>query len=263
MKHFVVHWPKLSDRKDLLKYQLAVRGVTDVEWVEDTPGNADSPFIKWLHQRTKATMALGFLACSAKHYWILNEMVRRDIPEAIILEDDAVLHESYKQFSIPNGLDFVKLGIGVNWTLDPGPNPINIGNFGCSEAQYVTLKFARELITNINFGHCTDIVYWAHLLHTNRPLVCIPVCHQTSLLEGSSTTGGEYHGAPTLGQFIQGWKSLPKFSWPKLVEEYDRKVAVEEEFERNFGKKLEITNAEYITARLAVSERRPDTTATP
>jgi hypothetical protein len=249
MKHFVVHFPRLAERKAFLKDQLALRGVTDVEWVEDSPGNADSPFIKWLHQRTKSTMAHGFLACSAKHYWILNEMVERSIPEAIILEDDAVLHESYSQFIAPTGLDFVKLGIGVNWSMNPGPDHIHIGNFGCSEAQYVTLKIAKELIHNLNFGHCVDIVYWAHLLHTGRPLVCAPVCHQTSLLEGSSSTGGEYPGALPLGRFIQGWKDLPKFSWPALVAEWRHKTVVESEFERNFGKKLEITNAEYIAVR--------------
>jgi hypothetical protein len=249
MKHFVVHWPKLADRKEFLKGQLAQHGITDVEWVEDTPGNADGPFIKWLHQRTKATMAPGFLACSAKHYWILNEMVRRNIPKAIILEDDAVLHESYGRMKIPEDLDFVKLGMGVNWYMNPGPDPISIGNFGCSEAQYVTLKFAKELVQNLNFGHCADIVYWAHLLHTGRPLVCIPVCHQTSLLEGSSSTGGEHPGAPSLGRFIQLWPELPKFSWPDLMAEYQERATVEAEFEANFGKKLDITNAEYIMVR--------------
>jgi len=77
MKHFVVHDPKLVQRREFLEKHLQDRGVTDVEWVTDL--NSDSKFIKWLHQRTDTPMAPGYLSCSVKHYSILYQMVTRGI----------------------------------------------------------------------------------------------------------------------------------------------------------------------------------------
>jgi hypothetical protein len=195
-------------------------------------------------------MALGYLSCTVKHYIILSEMVRQNIPEAVIFEDDVVLHKNYSQFVPIPGMKFIKLGIGVNWSLNPGLNPVQTLNYGCSEAQYVTLDFARELLNNLNFGHCVDIVYWAYLHHTRHPLVTVPLAHQTSILEGSGTTGqSDSKKEMSLRDFIGGWVTLPKLTWTDLMSEYDRIHRVEDEFVKNFGKRLEIVNAEYIRCR--------------
>ena len=238
MKHFVVHDPKLVHRREFLEKHLQDRGVTDVEWV--TGFNSDSKLVKWLHQRTQTPMALGYLSCTVKHYIILSEMVRQNIPEAVIFEDDVVLHKDYSQFVPIPGLKFIKLGIGVNWHLNPGLNPVQTLNYGCSEAQYVTLDFARELLNNLNFGHCVDIVYWAYLHHTRHPLVTVPLAHQTSILEGSGTTGqSDSKKEMSLRDFIGGWVTLPKLTWTDLMSEDDRIHRVEDEFARNFGKRLQ------------------------
>jgi hypothetical protein len=248
MKHFVVHDPKLVHRREFLEKHLQDRGVTDVEWV--TGFNSDSKLVKWLHQRTQTPMALGYLSCTVKHYIILSEMVRQNIPEAVIFEDDVVLHKNYSQFVPIPDMKFIKLGIGVNWHLNPGLNPVQTLNYGCSEAQYVTLDFARELLNNLNFGHCVDIVYWAYLHHIRHPLVTVPLAHQTSILEGSGTTGqSDSKKEMSLRDFIGGWVTLPKLTWSVLMSEYDRIHRVEDEFANNFGKRLEIVNAEYIRCR--------------
>jgi GR25 family glycosyltransferase involved in LPS biosynthesis len=117
MKHFIIHDPKLVQRREFLENHLQERGVTDVEWV--THLNSDSQFVKWLHQRTQTPMALGYLSCTVKHYWVLSEIVKRNIQEAVILEDDVVLHMDYSKCSVPQGLKFMKFGIGVNWSLNP------------------------------------------------------------------------------------------------------------------------------------------------
>jgi hypothetical protein len=248
MKHFVVHDPKLVHRREFLEKHLQDRGVTDVEWVTDL--NSDSKLVKWLHQRTQTPMALGYLSCTVKHYCILNKMVTRNISEAVIFEDDVVLHKDYSQFVPLTGAKFIKLGIGVNWHLNPGLNPIRTQNYGCSEAQYVTLDFARDLLKNLNFGHCVDIVYWAYLNHMRHPLLTVPLAHQTSILEGSGTTGqSDSKKEMSLRDFIGGWVTLPKLTWSDLMTEYDRIHRVEEQFESNFGKKINIVNAEYIRCR--------------
>ena len=249
MKHFIVHDPKLVHRREFLEGHLVDRGVTDVEWVTDF--NSDSKLVKWLHQKTETPMALGYLSCTVKHYWILSEMVRRNIPEAIILEDDVVLHEDFIKFTPPHvGARFVKLGIGVNWNLNPGLDIHLTTNYGCSEAQYVHLEFAQNLLEDLNFGHCVDIVYWAHLIHRRHPLATIPLAHQTSILEGSGTTGQtDSKKEMSLSDFVSNWTSLPKFSWWNLMKEYENISKVEDEFFNNFGKKIKIVNAEYIKHR--------------
>jgi len=248
MKHFVVHDPKLVHRREFLEKHLQDRGVQDVEWVTDL--NSDSKLVKWLHQRTQTPMALGYLSCTAKHYWILSEMVRRELPEAVIFEDDVVLHKDYSQFVPLVGAKFIKLGIGVNWSLNPSLTPVQTPNYGCSEAQYVTLDFARELLNNLNFGHCVDIVYWAFLNNMRHPLVTVPLAHQTSILEGSGTTGqSDSKKEMSLRDFIGGWMTLPKLTWSDMMKEYESMSKIEEQFEINFGKKINIVNAEYIRCR--------------
>jgi hypothetical protein len=248
MKHFVVHDPKLIHRREFLEKHLQDRGVTDVEWITDL--NSDSKFIKWLHQRTQTPMAPGYLSCSVKHYSILYQMVTRDIQEAVILEDDVVLHKDYVNFTPIFGLKFIKLGIGVNWTLNPGLNPVQTPNFGCSEAQYITLDMAKYILENLHFGHCVDIVYWSILNFVKHPLVTVPLAHQTSILEGSGTTGqSDSKKEMPLGNYIQGWNIFDKFKWVDLLKEFESISKIEDEFERNFGKRIQLVNAEYIKHR--------------
>jgi hypothetical protein len=248
MKHFVVHDPKLVQRREFLEKHLQDRGVTDVEWVTDL--NSDSKFVKWLHQKIQTSLAPGYLSCSVKHYSILYQMVTRDIQEAVIFEDDVVLHEDYAKFTPIFGLKFIKLGIGVNWPLNPGTTPVQTPNFGCSEAQYITLDMARYILENLHFGHCVDIVYWATLNYVNHPLVTIPLAHQTSILEGSGTTGqSDSKNEMPLGRYIQGWSTFEKFKWVDLLEEFENISKVEDEFEKNFGKRIKLVNAEYIKYR--------------
>jgi hypothetical protein len=245
MKHFIIHNPKTSERRIFLEKHLVDRGVLDVEWVTDL--NSDSKIVKWLKQRTQTPMALGYLSCTVKHLWILSEMVKRNISEAVIFEDDVVLHQDYSKFVPFPGLQFIKLGIGVNWGLEPGLSPVQTPNFGCSEAQYVTLEIAKYILNNLHFGHCIDIIYWAILIFLKHPLVTVPLAHQTSILEGSGTTGqSDSKNEMPLGQFITTWGNLPKFNWLKLMEEYQNISKVEDKFEKNFGKRINIINVDFL-----------------
>jgi Glycosyltransferase family 25 (LPS biosynthesis protein) len=248
MKHFVVHDPKLVHRREFLEKHLQDRGVTDVEWITDL--NLDSKFIKWLHQKTQTPMAPGYLSCSVKHYSILYQMVTRNIQEAVIFEDDVVLHEDYVKFNPIPGLKFIKLGVGVNWPIHPGLTPLQTPNFGCSEAQYITLDMAKYILDNLHFGHCVDIVYWATLAFVRHPLVTVPLAHQTSILEGVGTTGqSDSKKEIPLAKYIQEWGSFPKIKWTDILAEFDKISSVEDEFEKNFGKRIQIVNAEYIKHR--------------
>lgn len=247
MKHFVIHYPKLKNRKDSLVRHLEERGVTDVEWVEGF--NVDDPFVNWLSNYVGNTLPMGHFSCSVKHFHILHQMLERGIKEAIIFEDDVVLHKDFGTIQIPPRLMLVKLGIGVNFQMTPGTTPQVINNLGGNEANYVTDEFARTFLNQVHFGHSADIVYQAFLMHENHPLVCIPVCHQTSLLDGASTCAGTM---PNWIEYIRSWSTLKKYKWTDLLAEYSKVSKVEDEFEKNFGVRIKLTNMEFIRQRLGV-----------
>jgi len=173
-------------------------------------------------------------------------MIQRNIQEAIVLEDDVVFHDTYRDIVIPPGVDYIKLGKGVNFDIPFGTRPIIVGNYGGTEAQYVTLSFAREMMNLFTLQQTIDIVIWAHFLHSGRPLVCIPVCHQTSLLEGSGITGANTSHVMNWREFIQNWRSIPLTSWGSILEGYERKKKADANFERDFHKKISIVNGEYL-----------------
>jgi len=249
MKFFVIHHPKLTERKEHVLKRLEDFQVTDVEWVEHL--NADSDFIKWIKNWTNSPLAHGHISCTIKYFWVFDQMVKRDIHEAIIIEDDVVFHDSFKDFVPHKDLKFIKLGIGVNWPLAPSAKPTIVGNYGGTEAQYVTIDFANEMLRNFTLDQTIDIVFWAHLYNTRYPLWCVPVCHQTSLLEENGITGGSSDKVMSWRDFIVLWPQIPKTTWQKILDDYERKKSVENEFERLFHKKVTITNSDYIKEKLS------------
>ena len=247
MKHFVIHYPKLKARKEALQRHLEDRGIIDVEWIEGL--NVDDPFVIWLANKVGNTLPMGHFSCSVKHFHILHQMLERGIKEAIVFEDDVVLHKDYKNIKFPK-LMFVKLGIGVNFDMNPGTEPLMVNNLGGNEANYVTEEFARRFLDQVHFGHSADIIYQAFLMNERHPLVCIPICHQTSLLDSSSSCAGNM---PHWISYIQSWPTLKKYKWTELLAEYAKVAKVEDEFERNFGTRIKLTNIDFINARLSIS----------
>ena len=81
----------------------------------------------------------------------------------------------------------------------------------------------------------------------NYPMVCIPICHQTSLLDGASSCAGTM---PNWIDYIRSWSSIKKYKWSDLLAEYKKVQNVEDEFERNFGVRIKLTNIEFISHSL-------------
>jgi len=243
MKHYVIHHPKLIERREFLESQLVRFSITDVQWV--THFNADDPFIHWVKQFTDSPLALGHVSCNIKHFWCLADMVKNKIKEAIILEDDVVFHNNFDKIVISEDY-FLRLGIGVNFHIKPGCHPVPYNNGGGTEAQYVTLSFANEMLKDLSFIHSIDTVYFAHLIHRRVPLMCIPICHQTSILVTNSSVTGGGDNLPNWVDVIKNWKNYKKFSWEQLLQEYEKRLVVVDYFHKNFGKIININNAEFI-----------------
>jgi GR25 family glycosyltransferase involved in LPS biosynthesis len=244
MKYYVIHYPKLTDRREFLETQLVRFNITDVNWV--THLNIDDLFIHWVIQFTGSPLSPGYMSCSIKHFWCLADMIKNNIEEAIILEDDVVFHNDFDKLVIPKSENyFLRLGIGVNFHVKPGLQLVGYGNGGGTEAQYVTLQFAKNMLKDLSFVHTIDTIYFAHLLHIGKPTMSIPICHQTSILTANSSITGS-HTLYNWKDVIKSWKTIKKYSWDELLQEYNNHTKVEEYFEKNFGKKISISNSEYI-----------------
>jgi glycosyl transferase family 25 len=89
MRTFVIHYPKLVDRKQALLKQLEDLNI-EAEWVEHW--NKDDPFVSHVKELTKSPLPLGHLSAFLKRLWVYKKMVDENIQEAIIFEDDVVIH---------------------------------------------------------------------------------------------------------------------------------------------------------------------------
>jgi GR25 family glycosyltransferase involved in LPS biosynthesis len=243
MKYYVIHHPKLTDRREFLESQFIRFDIKDVQWV--THLNADDLFIHWIKQFTDSPLPTGHISCNIKHFWVLADMVKNQIQEAIILEDDVVFHNDFGKLVISEDY-FLRLGIGVNFHMKPGLHLIPYNNGGGTEAQYVTISFAREMLKDISFVHSIDTIYFAHLIHRRVPTMCIPICHQTSIFESTSSTGSLTERNMNWLDVIKNWKSIKKFCWDELLQEYEKRLVVEDYFHKNFGKTIKIVNPEFI-----------------
>jgi hypothetical protein len=246
MKYFVA----FDQRRFVLEEQLLRQGITDVEWAPPEPEG----FIDWLHKRTREKLSRVQLSNTVKHMWALSRMVRGNIQEAIIIENDVLFHRDFSKLVIPQdgSFQFVRLGIGASYATKPGLEPTKqLAEFVAgSEAQYVTLEFAKSLLCAVAFNVPIDVVYWGHLTETNAPWCFIPACHQASILEDVAT--GVRQGARDM---LRNWGSVTKYNWSSIVREFKEIARIESEFEEVFGRYIKITNVDYLQA--CASRPRP------
>ena len=228
MKYYVIHYPKRPERKESLIRQFSERNISldDVTWVEGF--NIDDPFTSWVKAKTNSPMPLGQMSCSVKHYWIMNDIIEKDIPEAIIFEDDVIIDPEFDKLDMttfPRDIGLLRLGAGVH-VLDPyfqknvkpdAQRTLSINNAGGSEAFWVTKSFAESYSAVSNFDYSIDMTHHGHLMKQGKPLLLRYVCHQTSLGGGDSTTGectGDWKS------YVINFGKLTHWSFQDIINEY-------------------------------------------
>jgi hypothetical protein len=234
MKYYVIHYPKRPERKEALIRQFSERNISldDVTWVEGL--NKDDHFVKWVKVKTKSPMPLGQMASAVKQYWIMNDIIDNDIPEAIIFEDDVVIDNEFDKLDMttfPRDVGLLRLGAGVH-VLDPSfqqnvnPNAhqtLSINNPGGCEAFWVTKAFAESYSAVSNFDYSIDMAQHGHLMNQGKPLLLRYVCHQTSIGGGDSTTGecpGDWRS------YVTNFGKLTHWSFRDIVDEYRNTMTV-------------------------------------
>jgi len=226
MKYYVLHYPKRPERKIRLLEQFSERGIKDVTWIEGF--NKDDHFVQWIKTRTQSPMPLGQVASSVKHYLIMRDIVENNIPEAIIFEDDVIIHPEFDKLKMfPRDIGFMRLGAGVHilakeWeNVKPSADVImKIENPGGCEAYWVTNDFAKSFSESSNFDYSIDMAQMGFL--QSLLLVCY-VCHQTSLFTDDSTTescSGNWI------EYVQNFPKKQKYNFSELVDEYRSKITI-------------------------------------
>lgn len=234
MKYFVIHYPKKPGRKTLLIRQFEKYGIDlgDVTWIEGL--NKDDYFVEWLKVKTKSPKPLGHMSCGIKHYMAMTLMVENDISEAIIFEDDVIIHPEFTKLdynTFPREVGFLRLGAGVH-IIEPsfkvGPNATetySIQNGGGSEAQWLTKEFAKSFIEHANFDYTVDSAHQGFLMMCNKPLLMRYVCHQTSLgNESDSSTGGQCPGI--WHEYVQNFSKYKAYNFQSLVNEFKNTMTI-------------------------------------
>lgn len=206
MKYYVIHDPSLTDRKKNLEKEFKKFDIHSVEWITTFPKED----LKKIKEVSGTYMPLGYVSCNMKHYDAMNRMVRDNVPEAIIFEDDVIISDFFNENKIPREIPYVKLGKGPpDVELPIGNSPIIFGNNGGSEAYYVKRMFARDFLNNLDLGWTIDVEIHAYLISCGIPLICVPMCYQ----EYKTSVNEDKKYPITWQQYMTNYQTSPKRSF--------------------------------------------------
>lgn len=220
MRYFVLHYPPLVTRKQHLLAQFEKFGI-EAEWVEHW--NKEDPFVQHVKTLTESPIPLGHLSAYLKWCYILDKMVKENIPNAIVFEDDVELHEEFKNLVIPHGCMYMRLGIGLAcdcphyWGSHTpiemsGTNVHRVYNPGGVEAVWITQQYAKLALDNLNFDFTHDIADYG-VLRGN--MFGIPVATQSSLTSPTTTSLEPYSGDWL--SYVKNYYSLKRWSFKNLI----------------------------------------------
>lgn len=249
MEAFIVHYSKNTERRRVLEADKGLSVFSKVTWIDWY--DKDDPICAWIAHRCKSQMSLGLISNSLKHYEAFRLIVERGLSSAFIFEDDVVFQDDWLQkFTDSGGFNptFVKLDClhTIPWA---GPMTYRVGNPGGSEARFVRREFAEDILKHVDFNHSPDIVHGAYCEYIQIPIVLVPVCTQTSIIEAMSSH--ESNNIPSdWREYIRQYCSRPHEDYSQLLVEYnsfcDLKLKVEDEFFRVYSRRVDIKRIGYV-----------------
>lgn len=241
-------------RIEILKKHIENRNIYeyfDVHFFTDYP--SDHPFIIWLHKFAAPHISKQELSGFVKYCEIFKLALEMNLEEFVIIDDDAVFIENWRD-AFNKKCDFFDcMCMGVNYHILPSTERITIGNVGGCQCLRCTNKFAKFVLNNIDFDQAIDIVFGAIMLHHGYTLDIIPICQQTSIIDDRSE---QKHNDTT---YKIDWVTYTRnykpsgISYDKIKKAYDEfmniKKIVEDDFETRFSQKCDIWNIDYIMKR--------------
>jgi hypothetical protein len=253
---FIKHCPNLApERKVFLEEHLKERvSIKDIRWIEDY--NHDHLFVQWLNAKLKLPYGPKLTSNFVKTIFMMKQMVDEKIESALHIDDDVVFYRDWDKIleSIPDEVEhngYINMGTSPFFNLQPKLRQVyQIPNNGGAEVIWVNLDFALSFLTNLNMEEAPDIAIHGLMISMHKPILNIPIAHQTSNIERVSTVDHDTRKPSNWQAYVQNYKNLPKINFNKLIEEFkqfeEKKKRVEEKFYELYGKKVDIKNVKYI-----------------
>lgn len=253
---FVKHCPNLSpERKIFLARHLKDRlPIEDVRWLEDY--NHDHPFVEWLNAAYKIPYGLKLTSNLVKTLFAMKQMVDEGIESALHLDDDVTFRKDWVKYfeSIPDDLNqigFLNMGTSPFFNLKPKLGELyQLPNNGGCECMWWSLDLVKNFLENINFDEATDIILSGFMKSMKKPMLNMPLCHQTSDLVRVSTLDHDTRKSTNWIAYVQNYNNLPKVSFDKLLDDFkkyeEKRKRIEDKFEEIYGQKLSIKNVKYV-----------------
>jgi hypothetical protein len=82
-------------------------------------------------------------------------------------------------------------------------------NGGC-ECTWWTLEMARNFLQSINLEEASDIIVFGFMRASKKPMLNVPLCHQTSDLVRMSTLDHETRKSSNWMAYVQNYENLPQ-----------------------------------------------------
>lgn len=253
---FVKHCPNLApERKVFLEEHLKERvPIKDVRWVEDY--NHDHLFVQWLNAKLNLPYGPKLTSNFVKNLMIFKQMVDENIECALSIDDDVTFHRDWAYYleSIPDEVEknnFINLGTSPFFNLKPQIGQVyQLPNNGGCECMWISKDFARGMLSDLNMEEAIDIVFHGFMMAQKKPILNVPLCHQTSDLEKVSILDHDTRKSSNWVAYVHNYKGVKKVDFFKLLEEFkqfeEKKKKVEDKFEQIYGKRVDIKNVKYI-----------------
>jgi hypothetical protein len=253
---FIKHCPNLApERKVFLEEHLKERvPIQDIRWIEDY--NHDHQFVHWINSKLKLPYGPKLTSNFVKTIMAMKQMVDEQIECALHIDDDAVFYRDWVKIldSIPDEIEnngYINMGTSPFFNLQPKLRQVyELPNNGGSEVFWVSLDFATSFLTQLNMDEAIDIVFHGLLMSSKKPILNIPIAHQTSDIERQSTIDHDTRKPSNWKAYVYNYRNVPKIDFNKLFEEFktyeEKRKKVEDKFYELYGKKVDIKNVKYI-----------------
>jgi hypothetical protein len=223
---FVKHCPNLApERKVFLEQHLEERvPIKDVRWMVDY--NHDNPFVEWFNAKYNLPYGPKLTSNFVKTCFMLKQMVDDNIESALLIDDDVCFHKDWVKYfeSIPDDLEkvgFLNLGTSPFFNLRPKMGEVyQLPNNGGCECTWWTLDMARNFLLNVNPNEAIDIIFHGFMRASKKPILNMPLCHQTSDVVRVSTLDHETRESSNWMAYVQNYENLPKVSFNKVIEDF-------------------------------------------
>ena len=253
---FIKHCPNLApERKVFLEKHLKERvSITDVRWIEDY--NHDHLFVQWLNARLNLPYGPKLTSNFVKTIMIMKQIVKENIQSSLIIDDDSVFYRDWDLIfeSIPEELEsigYINMGTSPFFNYKPKLKEVyQLPNNGGMEVFWTNTEFAHTFLNELNMEEAIDIVVHGMMRSVGKPILNVPIAHQTSNIENNSILDHHTRKSTNWKPYVVNYGSLPKLKLDTLFDEFKqfeiKKQKVEDKFYELYGKRIDIKNVKYI-----------------